>query len=733
METVSVCVCAHTTGSYSSFQSPTLFKVVSRVIGSISMSRPRCTMRSLVCVSRPKDDDTPCFSVSSTVVVGIDVQDNKRQILCSIGGREKSSSTIEVFHDDDDDDVQETGKSHWTCMTSEYDVFGPERIPALQGHSACVSPSSSMIDSREHDNEGIIWVFGGEDHHSMECEKSNTLYEIHVQVNVISCKKILTTTTDNDDDDDDEKPCARAWHGAVSWSMSTLDLNEHFPKDVGSEEEEPDMPDTSSILWIAGGVDENHEILDDAWIWTAMDSKWKPLESASGQSPFPLAYFSSSILPSSSSSTPDIAVFGGYNGHQMTSDLFLFHTSSFTWSQVDFAGSSSVARCWHRSEMIFLSTTEDKEEEELQCRLVVFGGVQSNGETCDTIQCIDPISGSIEDVLASSEEPTTPTLAATYIGHSLVPSKDHHRVKIVGGQHPGKKLHSGMMIELDFSCPTTKVQDESTSVPESNTSIESNIESNNTSESITYDNGDQYQGQLENEARHGQGTLTYVDGRVYVGAFHQNQRQGQGRMCFCPQTESGGPEPLEFAGSWFADQVAPGPGQIQYSDGSTLEALDGFALDHDSGRNIVIRTDTPVTIHKFQISSSYVGQVEASGRPHGRGTMKNQIEEYSGAWVQGQRKGSGKSIEADGSTYEGMWNNSKKNGFGIRHDGITRQIYEGKWVGNKQCGYGTLVEANQDTYKGEFLHGQKHGRGTSTSNNGQKTQEGAWLHDRYVG
>src|SRR5688572_7068508 len=49
-------------------------------------------------------------------------------------------------------------------------------------------------------------------------------------------------------------------------------------------------------------------------------------------------------------------------------------------------------------------------------------------------------------------------------------------------------------------------------------------------QTLKYNNGDTYVGEVRDGERHGQGTYTSSDGREYVGMWYNNQRQGQGTM-----------------------------------------------------------------------------------------------------------------------------------------------------------------------------------------------------------
>ena len=51
-------------------------------------------------------------------------------------------------------------------------------------------------------------------------------------------------------------------------------------------------------------------------------------------------------------------------------------------------------------------------------------------------------------------------------------------------------------------------------------------------ETINYDNGDKYVGDVSNGVRHGQGTYTFASGEKYVGEWKDGKRHGQGTKTF---------------------------------------------------------------------------------------------------------------------------------------------------------------------------------------------------------
>ena len=62
-------------------------------------------------------------------------------------------------------------------------------------------------------------------------------------------------------------------------------------------------------------------------------------------------------------------------------------------------------------------------------------------------------------------------------------------------------------------------------------------------------------------------------------------------------------------------------------------------------------------------------------------------------------------VFADGTTYEGEWQNGKRHGYGIcvMSEGT---VYEGEWQGGKYHGYGKEVAPDGTVREGEWQEGE---------------------------
>jgi len=90
----------------------------------------------------------------------------------------------------------------------------------------------------------------------------------------------------------------------------------------------------------------------------------------------------------------------------------------------------------------------------------------------------------------------------------------------------------------------------------------------------------------------------------------------------------------------------------------------------------------------------YVGETNAAGLPHGKGTLyrADGTVEREGLWLDGAQHGSGRNVRSDGGFYEGDFQANKKHGLGrfVYADG---SVYEGEWSANAAHGYGVKWDA----------------------------------------
>ena len=137
-------------------------------------------------------------------------------------------------------------------------------------------------------------------------------------------------------------------------------------------------------------------------------------------------------------------------------------------------------------------------------------------------------------------------------------------------------------------------------------------------DSIVFDNGDRYEGDVSYGQPHGSGIFKWSGGAMYFGDFRQGKRHGKGRH----QMADG----WEFKGQWHDGRFVHG----------SITDADGFLL--------------------------YEGDVRA-GKPHGRGVRWwPGGDRFEGEFADGEPRGQGVLIKTDGRRYEGEYRGGKFDG-----------------------------------------------------------------------
>jgi hypothetical protein len=83
---------------------------------------------------------------------------------------------------------------------------------------------------------------------------------------------------------------------------------------------------------------------------------------------------------------------------------------------------------------------------------------------------------------------------------------------------------------------------------------------------FTFPNGNKYEGEWKQEKRHGQGSYTWANGEKYVGEFKDGKFNGQGSFTF---PEGGELEGHKYEGEW-KDDKKNGQGTYFFPDGGKL-------------------------------------------------------------------------------------------------------------------------------------------------------------------
>eukprot|EP01029_Cantina_marsupialis_P020196 TRINITY_DN4727_c0_g1_i1.p1 TRINITY_DN4727_c0_g1~~TRINITY_DN4727_c0_g1_i1.p1 ORF type:complete len:951 (-),score=164.84 TRINITY_DN4727_c0_g1_i1:71-2923(-) len=103
---------------------------------------------------------------------------------------------------------------------------------------------------------------------------------------------------------------------------------------------------------------------------------------------------------------------------------------------------------------------------------------------------------------------------------------------------------------------------------------------------------------------------------------------------------------------------------------------------------------------------------------------------YQGMLRNGQLHGQGEMVWPNGDRYVGFWK-GVRHGVGI-HTAANGTVYEGHWDNGTRHGYGILTLQSGQKYVGDWERGHMHGNGVMSCANGDK-YEGQWKKSRYHG
>ena len=151
-----------------------------------------------------------------------------------------------------------------------------------------------------------------------------------------------------------------------------------------------------------------------------------------------------------------------------------------------------------------------------------------------------------------------------------------------------------------------------------------------------YDNGDIYKGNWKNNVREGKGILTWANGNIYNGYFKNDTIKGQGLVTLTNGNKYKG----EFENDWM---------DVTYTNGDKYKGKFKKGLLHGNG------------ICTYANGNKYDGEWK-DGNIDGYGTYTwSDGDKYNGEWKNDKRDGCGKLIKANGKVdYDGFWENGEK-------------------------------------------------------------------------
>ena len=287
----------------------------------------------------------------------------------------------------------------------------------------------------------------------------------------------------------------------------------------------------------------------------------------------------------------------------------------------------------------------------------------------------------------------------------------------------------------------------------------------------TWANGDKYIGEQRNDKREGQGTYTWADGEIYVGEWRNDKKNGKGTTTYIYGDQ--------YIGEYKNDKK-DGQGTYIYADGykevGTFEngKLNGYAIKYFADGSVnkegIFKDDeflyaqsktlpacpTSGYFHNcfgsitYKSGDIYSGEFK-NDKLDGQGTYtfgpNSQWagDEYIGEFKVGGFTGQGTYTFADGEKYVGEYKNGKRDGQGI-NSYANGEKYVGEYKDGKQNGQGTYTFSNGDKYVGAYKNDKRDGLGTYTwvtgetyvgaYKNGKQNGQGTYTYsngDKYVG
>jgi hypothetical protein len=172
-----------------------------------------------------------------------------------------------------------------------------------------------------------------------------------------------------------------------------------------------------------------------------------------------------------------------------------------------------------------------------------------------------------------------------------------------------------------------------------------------------YADGGRYEGEFRNDFINGTGTFFYRNADVYIGEFLNEMRCGQGKLTFANGDR--------YVGA-FRDDTMNGKGVMTYADGSKYSGDFVNGLKHGNG------------VFEFKNGDVYKGEFQDDAR-QGRGTyLFADGAKYIGEFRAGRRHGEGRYVYAGGEEYVGTFRDGRKHGMGtsIYPDGMR---VSGRW------------------------------------------------------
>ena len=216
-----------------------------------------------------------------------------------------------------------------------------------------------------------------------------------------------------------------------------------------------------------------------------------------------------------------------------------------------------------------------------------------------------------------------------------------------------------------------------------------------------------YDGNWDNDLRHGTGILVIQNVGVYKGEFANGKYHGSGTLYKSDNDW--------YTGQWYRG-LRHGKGTYQNQDGKYVGE---YCYNLRNGVGQMTYNDKSV----------YTGTWRQNLRC-GQGILTCKEGVYDGSWKHGKKSGQGRWVSKKEGTYEGKWK------LGLRHFKGTQKyingdIYTGGWNKGKRTGHGVMTYANGTEYNGFWSRDERQGRGQWTTD--ESVFVGCWENDEREG
>ena len=257
-----------------------------------------------------------------------------------------------------------------------------------------------------------------------------------------------------------------------------------------------------------------------------------------------------------------------------------------------------------------------------------------------------------------------------------------------------------------------------------------------------YKNGERYEGDFKNDKKDGHGIYYYLDGDRYEGEFKEGFAEGRGTYYYQDGEKYIGDYKEDkrnghgiyfylngdkYIGE-FKDGKKDGKGILYKKDGNKKKEL-----YFENGERIKFSPDLIDDELKEKNSKNISLTEEITKKKlNGKGIKIYPNEgKYEGEFVNGLKQGKGIYYFDDGDKYIGDFYNDDKQGKGVYYfkEG---DKYEGEFHHNVKHGKGIYYYDNGDKFEGRFIDGMAEGKGKFFYNNGDRF-EGRYKHDKRNG